>query len=251
LCYHSISEPSPTPDGDFAVRPAEFQEQMAWLATSGYRPLNVSRYAEMIRRNAVPERCVLVTFDDGFADFVGTALPILEAYEICVTLYMTVSRLDEAGPAGRMLSRDELRECAARGVEIGSHGYTHRELDTLRPREVRAETERSRQLLQELLGAAPASFAYPYGYNCASTRSAVRLAGYTSACGVKNSYSHPADDLWSLARILMRPGQSLDAFRNLVRGVAPVPLAPGRERLRTTGWRCVRRARRLAAGSAR
>ena len=239
LGYHSIgNEPW---DGTlrWTVSPGDFQEQMALLHERGRTPLTVREYAALLRRQApLPPRPVVVTFDDGFADLVTAALPVLRRYEIRATAYVITARLG-APPA---LNPGQLAELRDTGVEIGSHSDTHRPMDTLPPAALRHETRMSRARLEACLQEPVTSFAYPYGYHSRAVRQAVLDAGYTSACAVKNALSHPGDDLFAIARVLVERTTGAAGVDDLLAGRGH-PLSWRGERLRTRGWRAYRRMR--------
>jgi peptidoglycan/xylan/chitin deacetylase (PgdA/CDA1 family) len=242
LGYHSIGD---KPRGGilrWCVSPRDFDEQMALLRQRRLTPLTVSHYADLLARGGpMPPRPVLITFDDGYADLATTALPVLRRYAIAATAYLITARL--RSPEEGFLRREQVRDLRAAGVEIGSHGHTHRPLDCLRRAEALAEAVLSKRILEVLLDAPVRSFAYPYGYHGAAVRRAVRAAGYDSACAVKNALSHRADDPFAIARVLVERDTGADGVAAVLDGRG-APLAWRGERLRTRGWRTVRRARR-------
>ena len=239
LAYHSIGDEPRDGTLRWSVSPGDFGEQMALLRERGRTPLTVGRYAELLRgRLPLPPRPVVVTFDDGFADLATAALPVLRRYDVCATAYVITSRLG-VRPA---LDRDELAGLRDAGVEIGSHSDTHRPLDCLAQGTVRHEIAASRDRLQAYLGAAVTSFAYPYGYHSPAVRRAVIDAGYASACAVKNALSHPGDDVFAIARVLVERGTGAAGIDQLLAGRGR-PLSWRGERLRTRGWRAYRRVR--------
>lgn len=248
LGYHSISDEWRDGTRRWSVSPRDFDEQMALIRDRGHTTLTVSQYAAVLRKEApLPPRPVLITFDDGFADLVETALPILRRYGLTATAYVISSRVGgPPSPGGDpMLDWDGLRELSAHGVEIGSHSRTHTCLDCLRPAELDAEVGRSRRELEDGLQAAVSSFAYPYGYYSPTVRRAVVEAGYSSACAVKNALSHAEDDVFAIARVLIERDTGPGGLDRLLDGRG-WPLAWRRERLRTRGWRAYRRLRHLA-----
>lgn len=245
LAYHSISDERRDGTLRWSVSPGDFDEQMALIQERGRTPLWVSRYAALLREQApLPPRPVLITFDDGFADLADTALPVLRRYGLNATAYVITSRLGLApSPGGDpVLDWDRVRELRAHGVEIGSHSHTHHALDCLRPRELHPEIAHSRRQLEDGLQAPVFSFAYPYGYHSPAVRRAVRAAGYSSACGVKNALSHEEDDVFAIARILIERDTGTAALAALLDGHG-WPLAWRGEHLRTRSWRAYRRVR--------
>jgi peptidoglycan/xylan/chitin deacetylase (PgdA/CDA1 family)/GT2 family glycosyltransferase len=249
LTYHSVSDDPPEPIRRWSVTPARLRAHLTALRHAGFTGLTVTELVACYRgTRALPERPVVLTFDDGYEDFLLEALPALTDAGFPSTLYASSGLLrDEKSAArrpGRMLDWRQLGEVAAAGVEIGAHSHTHRELDTLSRREAAWEVEHSGQRLRDELGLPVSTFAYPYGYSNRAVRAAVRDAGYDAACGVKNAYSHTGDDRWALSRILVERDLDTAALTRLV--TRPVlPIGWRRERSRTVAWRTYRRARTL------
>src|SRR5437764_272682 len=90
LMYHSIADEASRAFRPFAVPPALFADQMAYLAQNGYTPLTVTRLVQTWAGGGeLPARPIVLTFDDGFADFHTHALPVLYRYGFTATLYVT------------------------------------------------------------------------------------------------------------------------------------------------------------------
>jgi peptidoglycan/xylan/chitin deacetylase (PgdA/CDA1 family) len=253
LAYHSVGDARRGGTLRWSVSAGDFDEQMALLVRLGRTPLTVSRYADLLRGGGpLPPRPVLVTFDDGYPDLATAALPVLLRYGIPATAYLITSRVGvpPAPGADPAVDWDQVAELRRAGLEIGSHSHTHRELDCLGPAQLYHETAVSRRVLEERLAEPVSSFAYPYGYHSRAVRRAVRGAGYTCACAVKNVLSHPGDDLFALARVLVERDTGVAGIAAVMDGQG-WPVASGGERLRTRGWRAYRRARSLVTGARR
>jgi peptidoglycan/xylan/chitin deacetylase (PgdA/CDA1 family) len=166
LIYHRVGGGSGL---EFDLPVDVFAAQAEALAASG----RVVALGDALMRLALPEEPadaragdpVVVTFDDGTADFVDDALPILERHRLPVTLYAATSFIDEDRPFpvdGRPLSWRGLADACASGlVEVGSHTHGHALLDRLAAAEVAVELDRSIELIGEHLGRPPLDFAYP------------------------------------------------------------------------------------------
>ncbi|MFJ9814575.1 polysaccharide deacetylase family protein [Streptomyces sp. NPDC101151] len=186
--YHSVSD-HPDDPYNVTVSPARLDRQLAWL--HGRRLRGVSMQELLAARARGAERGLVgLTFDDGYADFVTAALPVLSRWQCGATVFVLPGRLggendwDPLGPRKRLLDADGIRRAAAAGIEIGSHGLTHVDLTRATPHDLRAEVHRSRTLLAELLDADVQGFCYPYGLVDARVMAAVREAGYGYACAV-------------------------------------------------------------------
>jgi peptidoglycan/xylan/chitin deacetylase (PgdA/CDA1 family) len=241
--YHSISDHASAPFRPFVVSPRAFRAQMEYLARNDFRALTVAQYVA-VQQHADDARIVVITFDDGFADFHSTAFPILREFGLTATVFVVTQFVGassrwlarEGEGARALLSFDQLRELQQHGIEIGAHSHSHAALDALPPLMARDEIARPKEILEQQLGQTVNSFAYPFGYYNRITRDLVRAAGYTSACAVKYAPSSARADPFALPRLIVRADTSLDAFAALVNQ----PRAQNFWRARSALWHAVR-----------
>ncbi|MFC8675670.1 polysaccharide deacetylase family protein [Streptomyces griseorubiginosus] len=183
--YHSVGDCSEDPYR-ITVTPDRLDRQLYWLSRRGLRGVSVSALL------AAPTRAGLVglTFDDGYADFLDHALPVLTSHGFGATLFVLPGRLggenawDPLGPRKPLLTADGIREAAEAGVEIGSHGLTHVDLTQADDVTLKSEIVESRALLEELTGTQIGGFCYPYGTLDQRAVDTVRDAGYRYACAI-------------------------------------------------------------------
>ncbi|MFD3735193.1 polysaccharide deacetylase family protein [Streptomyces sp. NPDC058632] len=186
--YHSVGDCSDDPYR-ITVTPERLEGQLAWLRRRGLRGVSVAHLLAA-RARGEGRRLVGLTFDDGYADFVTDALPLLRRWDCGATLFVLPGRLggdnawDPLGPRKPLLTADGIRYAAAEGVEIGSHGLTHIDLTRADDLALTAEVTESRERLAELTGARVDGFCYPYGTVDVRAVRAVREAGYTYACAI-------------------------------------------------------------------
>jgi peptidoglycan/xylan/chitin deacetylase (PgdA/CDA1 family) len=249
LLYHSVAEHPSDFIAPYTVSPATFRRHLDAVAATGATTLTVSGMLTALAAGTLPERSVLVTFDDGYRDTLTAAAPALAQYGMTSTVYVTTGVVGEKSPGGDpMLSWPEVGELAALGYEIGAHSHTHPQLDTLSVAAMRREIAGSRTRLQEGTGLPVDSFAYPHGYSDARVRRAVRDAGFSSACSVKNALSSPSDPAFTLSRLMLMAATTDEEVVGWLAGRG-VPVGRHDERLLTRGWRWWRRAR-ATVGSA-
>ncbi|MER7402557.1 polysaccharide deacetylase family protein [Streptomyces sp. NPDC000070] len=186
--YHSVGDPSDDPYR-ITVTPERLDRQLGWLRRRGLRGVSMAELLAARARGAGGD-LVGLTFDDGYADFVTEALPVLRRHDCGATLFVLPGRLggenswDPLGPRKPLLTADGVRRAAAEGVEIGSHGLTHVDLTEADDITLKSEVEGSRTVLAELTGTAPAGFCYPYGTVDRRAVDAVRAAGYAYGCAI-------------------------------------------------------------------
>ncbi|WP_035841740.1 polysaccharide deacetylase family protein [Kitasatospora azatica] len=191
LMYHSVAEEEEDPYL-LTVSPERFAAQMRWLAARGWRGVSM-RELLAARAAGRRERLVGLTFDDGYADFARHVVPVLSTYGFTATAYVVAGRLggdngwDVEGPRKALLTVDQVRELAASGWEIGSHGVSHVALPGVPAELLRAEVRDSRTTLEQLVGGRVGGFCYPYGDVDEPATRAVEEAGYDYAVAIRHS----------------------------------------------------------------
>jgi peptidoglycan/xylan/chitin deacetylase (PgdA/CDA1 family) len=177
LMYHGVAEVPEDPNHLF-VSPRRFAEQMAWLERRGLKGVGVGSLIDAMRENG-GRGLVGITFDDGYASVLESALPELKRRHFGATVFILSDRLGctsdwDVGPTWPLLGADEVRTLAAAGIEIGSHGSTHLRLAGATAEQLASEVHASRLKLAALVGTEIRGFAYPYGSFDDPARRAVR-----------------------------------------------------------------------------
>lgn len=255
LMYHEIGEPPETSDR-LAVSPGDFARQIAYLHDAGYTTITAGALAAALDGGSgpLPDRPVVLTFDDGFENFHSRALPLLGKYGFTATVFMTSGWVADAGPRsagrrpGRMLTFGQLAEVAEAGMEVGAHSCAHPQLDQLPPHLLREELYESKARLEDALGFPVPGMAYPFGYYDARVRQVVRDAGYQYCCAVRNVIAGPAADLFAVPRLTVRHATTMATFRRLVEGRTAAQLV--QDRMLTRGYAVVRQVRKARAAVA-
>jgi peptidoglycan/xylan/chitin deacetylase (PgdA/CDA1 family) len=218
LIYHRVGATSGL---DVDLPAPEFARQMEWLASDGrLRPLAPA--LETLRDPAADPNDVVVTFDDGTADFADVALPVLVEHQIPVTLYLATAFVDEQRPFpddGQPLTWAALRDACSTGlVDVASHTHTHAVLDRLPPGRVADELDRSRRLIEDRLGRPCADFAYPKAVAPSDAADAQVRARFRSAAlaGTRANRAGHTD----AHRLARSPVQCSDGRRYFERKVA-------------------------------
>ena len=207
----------------YDVVPAAFEAQLDWLVANGYTTILPRDLAAFWDSGAaLPERPVMITFDDGTHDWASTVLPLLQARGMVAEFYVTLQSL----PSGGMTWR-ELRELAAAGMGIGAHGLHHRQLAGLGGKDpavseavMRREASLPRTIIEAHLGIVPDSIAYVGGGFDATLRRIVREAGYTTARSILHGNTQVEGRRYTLR--VVRIGSGTDVV-DVVKGT----LVPG------------------------
>lgn len=234
LMYHKIGDPpADSKLQKLWVSTGQFERQMAYLSRGGYRALTFKDiYAHWDKGASLPPKPVLITFDDGYENNYSKAFPILRDFGFRATLFVVVQSVgwenhwhDPATEARiPMITWAQLKELQQAGWEIGSHTMNHPNLTKLELKEVLAEMEKSRRILEEFLGETPYTFAYPYGAgeDNEAIRQKAKEAGYRIAVGVhagKWSIEKIQESPYNLPRVFVRRDDNLFDFHlQLTRG---------------------------------
>jgi peptidoglycan/xylan/chitin deacetylase (PgdA/CDA1 family) len=187
---------SPSLDDPFrlTVSPERFGRQLDWLRRRGLRGVSL-RDLLATAPGAARASLVALPFDDAFRDFIEFALPVLLRYGFGATVYVVAGRVggvndwEQRGPTRPLMTDEDIRAAAGSGIEIGSHGLSHRRLPAVSGPELEHEVAHSRELLERVIGPGTpvCSFAYPYGEVGIREIAAVKAAGYRQACAVGRS----------------------------------------------------------------
>jgi peptidoglycan/xylan/chitin deacetylase (PgdA/CDA1 family) len=220
LCYHRVGRHSTT---RVDLPGWLFEEQMTRL-TSGPGVVDLEGALAAVA-GPPPSGCdaVAVTFDDGTADFVEEALPILVRHRVPATLYVATDFVERGRPFpddGVPLSWSALADAVSTGlVTIGSHTHTHALLDRLPAGEVDDELDRSITLIGERLGVEPRHFAYPKALpgSPASDR-AVRARFASAALAGTRPNPYGRTDPYRLARSPVQVDDGLNFFGRKMAG---------------------------------
>jgi len=212
LLYHRVGAGT---GAEMDLSTGRFADHMAILRESG-RAASLDRALETLIGKEAPERDpVVVTFDDGSADFADHALPVLEHFSIPATLYLATDFVERQQPLpgdSPPLSWAALSDARATGfVDVGSHTHTHAVLDGLSPGDVSTELDRSLQLIEDRLGTRARHFAYPKGMaHSSAADQAVRHRFESAALGRTGVNRYGRTDWYRLKR---SPIQASDGTR--------------------------------------
>jgi biofilm PGA synthesis lipoprotein PgaB len=247
LSYHEVVDPARARQPSYAVTPTDFVRQMDWLRNRGYRFVGVDDLlAARAGKRPLPEKAVLITFDDGYQSVYENAWPVLKLFRIPAVITVVGGWLESEGtvdfdgrslPRAELLSWEALREMSRSGlVEVGSHSYDlHRGLPgnpqgNLQPaattrrwlpeakryedeagyaRRVRVDLERSRDLVKRRVGRAPRVLSWPYGRYNRVTRELAERAGMPIGLTLDDGFNAQDTPLWGLRRILVERGMTL------------------------------------------
>jgi len=219
-----------------SISPEMFRRQMRWLNRNGYTGLRVADLLAWRQQGIpLPAKPVLLTFDDGYADFPDHALPVLRRYGFggvvfIITGWIAKANLWDGSP---LMSASQIRECSAQGIEFGAHTRTHPDLTTLTGAELREEVAGSAEDLSAILGTRVTSFAYPCGFWNEEVRASVRES-FDLAFTCEEGRNEIDTDPYRMHRTMVQRGDFLLDLACRVRlGWSPLTALRSRLRVRS------------------
>jgi peptidoglycan/xylan/chitin deacetylase (PgdA/CDA1 family) len=234
LGFHKVGEPPPDGwDTWFYIPEATFVEYLSHLQESGWQVIDLATFLEGLAvPNRLPERAVLLTFDDGYRSMLTVALPWLLRFGYPAVLFVPTdfigerNTFDDAEPKEQLCGWDDLVELERQGVSVQSHGASHRPLSDLTSVEQEEELRQSKATLEAGLGKRVEVFSYPYGDDGVSSypygkvgsnsqilrkvRETLMRVGYRAACLYGGGPIRlPPADSYRLARLAIGPDSDL------------------------------------------
>ncbi len=206
LMYHYISEPPPGAGSvrrDLSVPPERFASHLRALRDQGYTTISLHDLTLALQiGHPLPEKPIVITFDDGYRDNYENAFPILQEYGYTGTFFLITSVIDEGHPD--YMSWDQVIEMAAAGMEMQAHGKTH---DDLRGRSVEHlvwQMLGPKESIEAHTGTPVRFFCYPSGRYDAEAIQVLHSAHYWGAATTRAGVDQRSDRMFELPRIRVR-----------------------------------------------
>jgi peptidoglycan/xylan/chitin deacetylase (PgdA/CDA1 family) len=226
--YHYVnSAPPPTElDARLTVTDADFSRQLSYLRCAGYYSVTVTQLFDAIYSGApLPERPVILTFDDGNADAYTNALPALQYFGFGASFSITTGWLGQPDN----MTWEQVQQLPGLGMEILSHSVSHPDFSKVSDDIVRDQLARSKRELEEKLGQPVPFFVYPAGEpfrfgtaeRQAQVVTMVQEAGYRGALTARWSLKQDPATPFALNRVRVSGGIDIQKFAENMGGPAP------------------------------
>ncbi|WP_446811872.1 polysaccharide deacetylase family protein [Methylomonas sp. 2BW1-5-20] len=210
LMYHGT--PDSQPDSHYSIRADLFAKHLGYLKQAGWK---TALFKDLRNVENLPEKSVVLTFDDGYDDnYLGAFLPLLE-HEMKATWFIATDCisghahwLGKPSMQTRMLNSERLLEMHTAGMEIASHTCSHPDLSILSLNQQQAELSKAKSVLEDLLSTQVTSLAYPFGRFNADSVTAAEKTGYNLACTTRPGWFGSENNPYMIRRIAIFSGDS-------------------------------------------
>jgi len=211
--YHSINSTKLKRLKGIRVSPKNFERQLSYLAKKGFKSYTLSEMIE--QKDALEQKSVVITFDDGYRDNLTNALPVLEKYNFKATIFVIINRFDNDWSLHRKtknadivnkiekLSDEDIKTLLKSGlIEIGAHTLNHKNFSKISQKEKKEEIVKSKEILEQKFNIECKTFSYPFGIYEKGDEKLVKDAGFTGAVTTEVRRADlNKDDLFLLPRI--------------------------------------------------
>lgn len=218
LMYHYVSEPPEDADEyrtDLSVSPENFRRQMRYLAENGFTTISLYDLSLAVTaRKALPEKPIILTFDDGYLDNYENAFPILQEFGFQGTFFIVTEFVDLGRPG--YMTWPMIEELAAAGMGVEPHSKTHADLSD-KPRDTLLwEILGSQETLASHVGYTPRFFCYPGGRYDEDTIAMLQELDFWGAVTTAGGKWHGFEDRYEWSRLRMRYTTDMAQFATFV-----------------------------------
>jgi len=217
LMYHVIAAPpAGVPFPDLFVRPDDFTAEMEWLAKKRFHAVTLHQVYEYWHSGGpLPQRPIVISFDDGYLSQATHALPELRKLHWPGVLNLKVNAVQKYN-----LPFWRVRTLIAAGWEVDAHTITHPDLTKVDDRRLWDEVHGSRVDLRHMFHVPADFFCYPSGRYDAHVIDAVRRAGYLAATTTNYGLARPASP-YTLSRVRINGSDGLLGFEHKLEALVP------------------------------
>lgn len=218
LMYHYISTPPDNADKyriDLSVEPTAFRSQMAYLAENGYSTISFYDLSLAVTNNQpLPDKSVILTFDDGYLDNYELAFPILQEFGLHATFFVVTEFIDKG--RAEYLTWEMVQEMAAAGYDFEPHSRTHPELTNRERDYLIWEMLGPQETLAYHIGYTPRYFSYPSGRYDDAVLTMLQELGFWGAVTTYSGKDHGFTDRYTWTRMRIRNNTPLAEFVDIV-----------------------------------
>lgn len=218
--YHYVEELPPNADRfrrDLTVTPGDFEVQLQYLVDAGYHTITLARlHHHLTEGRPLPERSIILTFDDGYRDAYTVVFPLLQRYGFVGTFFVLATPAHYESP--NYLTWAMMQEMADAGMEIQGHGRDHVDLRGRSYDYLVYQILGVKEAVEYHTGWPVVFFCYPSGQYDARVIAVLESAGYWGAVTTQYGRVHTRENLFTLPRLRIRGSDTLEIFIGKVEG---------------------------------
>ncbi|RRJ82533.1 polysaccharide deacetylase family protein [Aestuariirhabdus litorea] len=215
LMYHFIGDPEDPADSPYFVSSEKFDEQMKRLKKRGFKSISLGHlFNHLYRDEALPDKSVVITFDDGHLSFYEKAMPVLEKYDLTATNFIITERAGKKN----FMTWEQINRAKLKGFSIESHSVTHRVLTKINRSEVVNEALVSKKTIEKKLNSDVRFFCYRGGHYNEEIKSIVESCGYDASVCSRYGVNNSSTDRYELKRVPIRGTDDLGIFLAKIHG---------------------------------
>jgi peptidoglycan/xylan/chitin deacetylase (PgdA/CDA1 family) len=220
LMYHYVSELPPNADvyrRDLTVAPEAFEAQLQYLDETGYHPITLTDlYLYLTEGYPLPEKPIILTFDDGYRDAYEVVFPKLLDHGFPGTFFVLATPAHYESEA--YLTWAQMKEMSDAGMAIEAHGRDHVDLRNRSSDFLIYQTLGIREAIEYHTGRTPRFFCYPSGQRDTNVIRVLESAGYQGAVTTEWGQTYTRENLFEMPRLRVRGEESLESFIEKLEG---------------------------------
>lgn len=211
LMYHHIGPlPADADETRHGLTTSEdsFALQLKYLKENDYQVMTLAKMYELVALKKLPEKTVVLTFDDGYDDNYKYALPLLKKHNFHGTFNILTGSIGKP----EYMTKDQLKELAAAGNELGGHSISHPDLSKLAAAKLKKEVSESKKTLERISNQPVISFCYPAGKFSEEVVEIIKSTGYKLAVTTNPSGQFSTDKPFELPRYRTGPDTDIKKY---------------------------------------
>lgn len=210
LMYHGVADDT-WGAAELFVRPGDMEDQIVWLLENGYDPITFEDWSHLEDF----DKPIMLTYDDGYVDNYEELFPILEKYQVKVTIFLIGTSLDKRDTS---MTTEQVRIMQESGlVSFQSHTYSHPQLSECDTEKLHKEMLWSKVIVARATGYEPFVLCYPYGDRSDEART-LAMEHYRFALAMNGGLCTTGDDVSQIPRYYVSRYSTMDEFQAMAKG---------------------------------
>ncbi len=220
--YHKVGD-NRTPSTNVSIK--KFKEQMEYLKANGYNVISLKKLVGLLKKKEkLPKKCVVLTFDDGYRSIYKNAFPIIKHYHYKITVFLPTEAIEKHYPD--YLTMKQIEEMRKYGADFESHSYSHPRFTSppkpMTKKEyenwIRSDLTKSIEFFKKRFGYKPFAFAIPYGDYNKTVISIAKSLGFQAILTQDATALNRFTPLWLLPRepILGKHWSTMEHFKEVL-----------------------------------